>query len=131
MDKLQKFWSLKSVKRSMVFEKVRLGLSIWVNLIFSILTSNWPGGSVINNPFDFHMFDTTCMLDEIFPKLDADFIDNLVLFVWIGVVRNYKILFVLIDKLRNGFLLKRLNLCKLRTNITTFYKPMISIKLPP
>ena len=77
-------------------------------LIFSILTSNWPGGSVINNPFDFHMFDTTCMLDEIFPKLDADFIDNLVLFVWIGVVRNYKILFVLIDKLRNGFLLKKI-----------------------
>ena len=72
------------------------------------------------------------MLDEVFPELDADFIDNLVLFVWIGVVRNYKILFVLIEKLRNGFLLKRLNVCKLRTNIiTTFYKPLISIKCSP
>ena len=92
--------------------------SLYLN---SILTSNWLGRSVINNPFDFHMFDTACMLDEVFPELDADFIDNLVLFEWIGVVRNYKILFVLIDKLRNGFLLKRLNVCKLRTNITTFY----------
>ena len=92
----------------MIHEKVTLGLNIWVNLIFSILTSNWLGGSVIDNPFDFHMFDTACMLDEVFPELDADFIDNLVLFVWIGVVRNYKILFVLIDKLRNGFLLKKI-----------------------
>jgi hypothetical protein len=32
------------------------------------------------------MFDTACMLDEVFPELDADFIDNLVLFEWIGVV---------------------------------------------
>ena len=63
------------------------------------------------------MFDTACMLDEVFPELDADFIDNLVLFEWIGVVRNYKILFVLIGKLRNGFLLKRLNVCKLRTKV--------------
>ena len=78
-------------------------------LIFSILTSNWLGRCVINNSFDFHMFDTACMLDEVFPELDADFIDNLVLFEWIGVVRNYKILFVLIGKLRNGFLLKILN----------------------
>ena len=79
-----------------------------VNLIFSILTSNWIGGSVINNPFDFHMFDTTCMFDKIFPELDADFIDDLVLFDWIGVVSNYKILLVLIDKLRNSFLLKKI-----------------------
>ena len=77
------------------------------------------------------MFDTACMLDEVFPELDADFIDNLVLFEWIGVVRNYKILFVLIDKLRNGFLLKRLNVCELRTNITIFYKPLTSIKYSP
>ena len=57
------------------------------------------------------MFDTACMLDEVFPEFDADFIDDLVLFQWIGVVRNHKILFVLIDKLRNGFLLKKIK-CK-------------------
>ena len=54
------------------------------------------------------MFDTACMLNKIFPELDADFIDDLVLFDWIGVVRNYKILLVLIDELRNSFLLKKI-----------------------
>ena len=50
------------------------------------------------------MFDTACMLDDVFPESNTDFIQNLVLSDRISVVSNYKIVFVCVEKFRYGFL---------------------------
>ena len=50
------------------------------------------------------MFDTACMLDDVFPESNTDFIQNLVLSDRISVVSNYKIIFFCVEKFRYGFL---------------------------